>query len=173
MTPPAPRKLPNIVLEDTRLIWRNFQGKEDTMNAKGNRVCTAVLPNDVGEQMLKDGWNVKYLRPREEGDQPQASIKFKISYKGRPPKVVLITSRGQNQLDEDTVGMLDYADVQKVDLILSPYPYTVNGKSGIAAYLQTIYVTINEDELELKYSNFDEANQSPEDIHEREGVQFA
>ena len=58
---------------------------------------------------------------------------------------MLITSRGRTNLDEDQVEMLDWADIINVDMIVRPYEWTVNEKSGVKAYLQSIYVTIEED----------------------------
>jgi hypothetical protein len=68
---------------------------------------------------------------------------------------VLITSRGRSNLDEHTVSTLDWVDILNVDLIVRPYEWTVNGKSGIKAYLQSIYVTIEEDPLEQKYAELE------------------
>jgi hypothetical protein len=70
---------------------------------------------------------------------------------------VLITSRGRTNLDENAVEMLDWADILNVDLMVRPYEWNVNGKTGIKAYLQSIYVTIQEDELERKYSELNPA----------------
>jgi hypothetical protein len=103
--------------------------------------------------MAKDGWNIKALRAREEGEEEQPYVQVAVNFKGRPPRVVMITSRGRTTLFEDEVEILDWADIQNVDLIIRPYEWVVNGKSGIKAYLQSIYVTIDEDELELKYSD--------------------
>ena len=104
--------------------------------------------------MAEDNWNVKWLRPRteEEGEVPQAYLPISVNFKGRPPRIVLITSRGRTNLDENQVETLDWVDIINVDMIVRPYEWTVNGKTGVKAYLQSIYVTIEEDPLELKYS---------------------
>jgi hypothetical protein len=110
--------------------------------------------------MAEDNWNIKWLKPRDEDEDevPQAYLQVSVNFKGRPPRIVLITSRGRTNLQEDQVEMLDWADVQNVDLIVRPYEWTVNGKSGVKAYLQSIYVTIEEDALERKYAEMDEAS---------------
>lgn len=144
-------------LDDAQIRFRNFSGAPGQYNAQGQRNFCALLPEDVAQAMLSDGWNVKYLKPREEGDLPQAYIKIKVNFAGpRPPKIWMITSKGRRQLTEDMVDILDWADFANVDLIMSPYKYDVNGNQGVSAYLQTIFITIREDELEMRYSDVPE-----------------
>jgi len=147
-----------VLMEGVRIIFRNFAGKEGQYNREGDRNFAVLLDEKVAKAMDEDGWNVKMLRPRteEEGEEPQAYLPISVNFKGRPPRIVMITSRGRTHLDEDTVESLDWADIINVDLIVRPYEWVVNDKSGIKAYLQALYVTIEEDPLEIKYGELEQ-----------------
>jgi hypothetical protein len=152
-----------VLMEGVRIIFRNFSGKEGQYNREGDRNFAVLLDEQIAIAMAEDGWNVKFLRPRTDVDEeaeveaPQAYLPVSVNFKGRPPRIVLITSRGRTNLDEGSIEMLDWADILNVDLIVRPYEWTVNGKSGIKAYLQSIYVTIEEDALEIKYNELNPA----------------
>lgn len=154
--------LSQVTIEDARLVFRNFAGREGQYNREGDRNFGVLLPNDVAQAMAEDGWNVKQLKPREEGDLPQPWLQVSVSYKGRPPRIVLVTSRGRTTISEDLAELVDYADIEKADLILNPYEWVVNGNSGVKAYLKSIYITIREDVLERKYADVPEL-----DLHGR------
>jgi len=145
-----------VVIEDATIIFRNFSGKEGQYNREGDRNFAVLLPEDVAQAMATDGWNVKWLKAREEGEEEQAYLSVSVNFKGRPPTVVMITSNGRTTLHEDDIDVLDYVDIETIDMILNPYEWSVNGKSGVKAYLQSIYVTIREDRLALKYNSLDE-----------------
>lgn len=145
-----------VLMEDVRIIFRNFAGKEGMYNREGDRNFAVLLDNDVAEAMLKDGWNIKYLKAREEEDEPQPYLQVSVNFKGRPPRIVMVTSRGRTNLGEDEVELLDWADIVKTDLIVNPYEWAVNGATGIKAYAQSVFVTIQEDALELKYADLDQ-----------------
>lgn len=152
------RSKDRIVMEDVRILFPNFQGKEEPgFNREGDRNFCVALPEDVAVRMANDGWNVKMLKAREEGDIPQAYLKVTVSYKVRPPQVYVVTSRGRTLIGEDTISMLDSVEYKMVDLIINPYNYNVNGSTGITAYLESLYVTIVEDPLALKYAQMDES----------------
>lgn len=149
-----------LVLENVKIVFRNFSGNEGPFNKAGDRNFGLLIDADSAEAMERDGWNIKYLKPREEGDEQQAWLKIKVNFNGRPPKVMLVTSKGKTPLGEDMVSLLDWAQIASVDLIISPYDWTVNGKSGITAYLTSIFVTIEEDELDRKYANVPDTAQN-------------
>lgn len=142
-----------VMIEDAQLIFLNFEGKEDDYNRAGNRNFSVKLDPETAADLEDEGWNVKTLKAREEGDVPQPYITVNVGYKVRPPKIVLVTSKNRTMLHEDDVAMLDWADIEKVDLIFTPYHWTVGANTGIKAYLKTMFVWINEDPLELKYAD--------------------
>lgn len=152
------KQINDITIEDARIIFRNFEGREEKFNAEGDRNFTVVIEDDAtADQLLADGWNIKYLKARDDEDTPTAILKVKVNFKGRPPRIVFVTSRGRSQpISEAEAFMVDFADMKKVDLIINPFSWDINGKQGIAAYLKTIYITLNEDELELKYADVPE-----------------
>ena len=141
----------NIRIEGARIGFRNFSGEEGRFNPKGRRNFCVFLEEDIAKDMEKEGWNVKWLQPREEGDEPQAYLQVKVVFGKIPPKIVLVTGRGKTRLDEDTVNILDWAEIQNVDLVIRPYNWEVNGSTGVSAYIKTMYVTLKEDEFESKY----------------------
>ena len=149
-----PEKQDNTLrIDDAHIRYRNFSGNKTQFNPQGSRNFCVDLDDDTAALLEADGWNVKYTNPREEGDTPIPFIKVNVKYEIKPPRVVLVKSNGQTNLTEDMVGILDFADLRKVDMIIRPFTYDNNGKSGISGYLKTMYATIEEDELERKYGS--------------------
>ena len=54
------------------------------------------------------------------------------------------------------VELLDYADIKNVDVVLSPFNYDFAGRTGVSAYVKTMYVTVQEDEFADKYNDEDD-----------------
>lgn len=156
------RRVTNLLMEDANIVFRNFAGKEGMYNREGDRNFCVTLPEDLAQEMIRDGWNIKRLKPREDDDNPlgTAYIQVSVGFKGnRPPKLVLISSRGRNDLSEEYVEMFDWVDIHKAELIIRPYEWNVNGKTGVKAYLKTLFITQEEDYLELKYSDVPEVGE--------------
>jgi hypothetical protein len=148
----------NITLEDVTIAFRNFEGKEDKFNAAGNRNFAILLDEDRAVQMERDGWNVKRLKPRDDDEIGPPYIQVAVSYKQKPPRIGVVTSGGIKYYSEDLVDLLDWVDIETADVTLYPYEWGVNGKTGIKAYLVTLFMKIEEDYLQLKWESYVEEN---------------
>jgi hypothetical protein len=148
----AHRNTEKLVIENARIIFRNFSGKESKFNKDGNRNFCVIIDDPAQAQSLAEGgWNVRILNPRDTDDEPLHYLQVSVGFDYFPPKIYLLTSKSKTELDEASLESLDYAEIKSVDLSIRPYHWEVNGKSGIKAYLKTLYVTIEEDEFQDKH----------------------
>lgn len=146
----------NLSIENARIGFRNFSGREGQFNPKGKRNFVVFLDEENAKNLENDGWNIRWLRPRDPEEDPQPYLPVDVAFEHYPPRIVLITSHGKTDLDQETVNTLDLAEIKTVDLIIRPYSWEVGDKRGVKAYLRTMYITIVEDEFELKYKDVPE-----------------
>lgn len=150
----------SILVENARIVQRNFAGKAGRYNSEGTRNFNLIIDEEthpgLEDQLKREGWNVKYFKVQEEGDEPQPFLPVEVKFEYRPPMIVMLTSRGRTILGEEEVSLLDSVDIEVVDLIVRPYDWEVNEKSGIKAYLQSLFITIREDALQRKYANIED-----------------
>lgn len=162
-----------IQIDDGKIIYKpNFSGDPDKFHTKGGKryfnivlddqtdVPSELVTQRYGSQplsvqkLIDDGWNVKFTNPRDEDEEPTPYLEVSLSFEPFPPKVVEVTSTNQVQLDEDTVGTLDHDALERIDLDIRPYNWTVNEKHGVKAYLKTMYAKIVEDRFTDRYGSF-------------------
>ena len=124
--------------------YRNFRGERTENNKAGNRVFSVFLPREVGEYLIDIGWNVKVKPPYREGDDDQFQLDIFVSYdtkggKFPVPIVKTVSYDGvEAELTQETVGMLDTADIIEAKVEIRPYNWHVNDKRGCKAMLHEI-----------------------------------
>lgn len=156
-------KVKNICINDAKLIFRNFKGKGDKFNPEGRRTFGVVLDSETAQDLQEEGWHVKFLKPRDDEEEPTPYLPIRVNYKTIPPQIYMVTKKKKTLMDESTVGTLDNAELKEVDLVISPYNWEMaNGDSGITAYLKTGYFTIVEDPFYEKYAKYDDPSSEEE-----------
>lgn len=141
-----------LVMENARLMFRNFSGKETKYNREGNRNFAVVIDDSkVAEKLNNDGWNIRTLAPLDPDDEPTYVLSVTVSFRNIPPKIYMVTGHNKTLLNEMTVGELDYAEIKSCDMIIRPYNWEVNGKTGVKAYVKDMYVNVVEDIFASKY----------------------
>lgn len=148
------KNIKNIKIENARIVFRNLSGKPDKFNPQGGKRSFSVVIEDpeFANELKREGWNIKQFNQSPDSDEePAHFISVKVSYNNIPPHIYLCTSKNKTLLNEDTVGQLDYAEISNVDIVITPYQYEMSDRSGISAYVKTMYVTVVEDEFASKY----------------------
>lgn len=144
-------------LENVRIGFRNFEGREGQYNKSGDRSFAVFLDRATAEQMADEGWNVKFPKENVNVIDPDleprdAYLQVSVGFNVYPANVILVSNGKTTRLSEQEVQMLDWAEIENVDLVLRPYEWSVNKNSGIKAYLKSGYFTIVTDPFAAKYN---------------------
>ena len=146
----------NINIEGSTIIWKNFSGERDRFNP-GKRGFSVVIDDAVmADELRQEGWNIKE-RPLQEGADPSEqewTLPVKLNM-NRYTQVWLIVGNHKTLLDENTVAQLDVVDIIDCDISIRPYEWEMSGRTGITAYVDSMYVTIRENKFAEKYADLD------------------
>lgn len=158
-----------ITIYNARLCFKNFAGKQTDYNPEGARNFCVVLDDEQANDLIAKGWSVKVKPPREgyddDGNFNTLKVNVKFSGNERDPKIFRICNDAQVLLTEKNVGSLDWDEIENVDLRIRPYNWDKGNRTGVSAYLESMYVTVADDELARKYAK-------PVDDYEPEEAPF-
>lgn len=142
-----------LQIDDARIVYRNFKGEGSKFNRAGDRNFSVVIENEeIADELVKEGWNVKVKPPRDNEDTPFITLPVKIKFNDRGPIVYLRSGDNMVKLDEESIDCIDDMDIISVDMDIRPYDWEVNGKTGRTAYLQSICVTQEIDRFAARYA---------------------
>lgn len=148
----APRGI--LQINDAKIIFKNFRGEGDKFNREGDRNFALVIPTEeMADELVKEGWNVKIKEPRDEGDTPFMYLPVKLKFNDRGPHIYVITNGCKVKLNEESVGMLDRIYIVSSNMDIRPYDWEVNGKTGRTAYLQSIECI---QEVDDRFADYDD-----------------
>lgn len=146
-----------LVIDNARIIWKNFAGEKTPQNRNGDRKFNLVIPNQEIADILmghvsEDGahWNIKQKPPMDEGGDPLIYLEVKIRFNQYGPPIYVVSNGVQREIYEDEVGMLDKMAIEKVDLDIRPYDNFTNGNYYRTAYLKSLRVY----QREVEYDRF-------------------
>lgn len=147
-----------LEIENARIIYRNFAGAGSKFNREGDRNFAVIIPDEeIKEELVARGWNVKIKPPRDEYDEPFMFLPVKVKFNNRGPAIYVRSGNNTPaRLNEETVDMLDEIDILSVAMDIRPFDWEVNGNTGRSAYLQAMEVTQNIDRFGARYAEEEE-----------------
>lgn len=149
----------DVIIEGAHIGFKNFSGAEKRnpqgkiVNQEGSRNFTLFLDEEDARD-LEETYGFTGFQYKEYEGNVSASLQVKVKFGDYPPSATLISSRKKTKLDEDSIYILDGIRAVNVDLIISPYTWNIsNGSHGVAAYLRSIGVVMQEDYIAEKYAD--------------------
>lgn len=149
-----------MLIENANIFWLNFAGQERQYNPAGRRNFCVDIDEELAQQLISEGWNVKVREPRDEGEVTKYHIQVELRYNpSNPiydPEVFLKVEgeSGARKLREDELYILDDAEITNVDLEINPHDWgsPKNGVPAIKAYVKRMGITIQPNLFDIKYA---------------------
>lgn len=146
-----------LKIDNADIGFKNFEGREGPYNKNGDRNFVVFLNENTASELDKEGWNIKWPKPNDQidpsEDERNPYLQISVSTDKYPAEVYLVNNNVPIRMSGQEVDMLDWSELEHVDLYIRPYEWTMNGKSGIKAYLEVGYFTIVANPFRDKYEH--------------------
>lgn len=143
-----------VDFKNVQIIHRNLRGMVKEYNRSGNRSFSIILTPEEADILIAAGFNVRTRPARDGSDELFCFLPVFVTFNNYPPKVYRVCGEEMMLLNESNVGTLDSADILNVDVSINASHWNVNGQTGIKAYVNTMYVTVEEDPFAQSYAGF-------------------
>lgn len=160
-----------ITFRKTQIIYRNFTGKPGPYNEEGERSFSILLDEDLAQELLSRGMNVKPIKKRDEDEEQMYHLPVTVSYRRRPPRIYMVTGDGdtiplrKTLLPEDLIHMMDGLELSESQMVIAISNYEIRGTKGKKAYLQSFFGHVLMDELEQEYATVEDMIQVDTEEH--------
>lgn len=139
-----------LTIKDAHFKYRtNFGGSPDKYNkAGGKRYFNVIVPEDIVDKLIDDGWHVKETHPQDD-QAVEHYIKVIVNFNNfNPPKIWVKTPGGEPiRIYEDLAHELDSYHYLKIDQIsIVPWITDKYNFDYPPAYLKSMYATIEDED---------------------------
>lgn len=142
------KNIANLTIENGRLVFKNFSGRAGKYNAEGVRSFSVVIEDlEFAHKLEEEGWNIKWPKPREDGEELAPTLPVAVSFDPYPPRIKQVQDGGgEVWLDATNVFTLDDAEIVSASMVIRPYCWEQpDGSHGVKAYLKDMKVEIARD----------------------------
>ena len=138
----------NLIIEDAKVIFPNFSGREGRYNREGNRCFSVMVPDkELALQLLQDGWNVKERLENGEstGEYYINGVNINFDYYIKP--VIVYVSNGneveltEEMFDAGIAAQLDGRGAERYDISIRPRTWEKSdGTVGVKGYVDEMRI---------------------------------
>ena len=157
-------------VESPEIFMINFAGRKTDSNPNGHRQFSLKLPSiEYAEQMKEEGWSVWYTKESERYGDATPCITVEMRWQSNPelkwlnPKIYKCTRKNPNGtlIPEELIDELENDEIEDIVLDIRLRYWTINGKSGIKAYVDSMWLKIEDDDPSGKFWGYDEVEELP------------
>lgn len=142
------REIEDIIVEDAKLHYRNFDGEKSQSNPKGALGLGLILDPAKKDFYYEEGWKIKVKEYDDPDRETRYYIPVTISFDNpkHMPRIGVLNVK-RNVISEVKPEQLHLyqrnADIIRYDVIVTPYCWTMpDGSSGVKAYLKELIMHV-------------------------------
>lgn len=124
------RPYTNVVVKNACIMFTNFAGEPDRFGLAGRPQFNLVLSKEAADDLRADGWNIRVMPGREEGEEPTYMTNINVSFSDdgrRDPTIKLYSSldgkKVCRRLTAETVSKLDAIRLERINLRIGSFNY--------------------------------------------------